>query len=69
MYYYKWLDGQGNIAFLETRNVSIKTDTDLPIEITQEEYNLLLGEMFEDIEQDTSGQISDSEALDIILGV
>ena len=67
IYYFKHLDYDGKIISLLTYNNYHPNITDsLIVEITEEEYNILLSEIC--IENDLNNdEISDSEVLNIIL--
>lgn len=71
--YFKQLNDSGEVVFLLTYdNFCPNIANTLIVEITQEEYNVLLAKLqakAEETEQVNSDEISDEEALDIILGV
>lgn len=68
MYYYKHLNESGEISQLESRNMKINNASELTVEITKEEYEVLLAEMLKDIDEPAEDEISPAEALKIIVG-
>ena len=71
MYYYKQLNENGSVFFLvtyENKRPNIKNP--LVVEITKEEYETLSAEMQkqEEIPESREDEISDTEALNIIVG-
>lgn len=70
MKFYKRIDDSGNLCMLLTYNFAPNITDPFVIEITKEEYNALQAEIEaanrEEIDPD---EISDEEALNIILGV
>lgn len=72
VYYYKQLDESKNIVLLLTYNNFRPNIADpLVVEITQEEYETLLAEIEAANQPEEPGpdEITDAEALNIILGV
>lgn len=72
MYYYKRVDEDGNLLYVLTYENARPNITDrLVIEITDEEYKILSAEIEAANQQEgtDSDEISDEEALNIILGV
>lgn len=72
MYYYKRVNENGKLLYLLTYNDSRPNITDsLVVEITQEEYERLSAEIeaANQPEESDPDEISDTEALNIILGV
>lgn len=71
--YFKKLNESGEVILLLTYDFTPKITNTMIVEITQEEYNVLFAELQAKVEEETeqasSDEISDAEALDIILGV
>lgn len=69
IYYFKHLDYDGKITSILTYNNYHPNITDsFIVEITEDEYNTLLAEI-QAADASESDEISDGEALNIILGV
>lgn len=68
--YYKRLEGNGDVSMLLAYDFSPVITDPLVVEITETEYNQIHNEIeaMTNTEQDTDDEITDSEALSIILG-
>lgn len=70
MKYYKQLNDSGEVVLLLTYGVTPNIANPLIVEITEEEYNVLLDEIkAQQSEEPETDEISSDEALNIILGV
>lgn len=72
MYFYKMLDENGNIKYVESRTMKNNDLTDLIIEITEDEFQATIEELErpwkEKQEQEALNGIEPGEALAIITG-
>ena len=68
-FFAKEIDENGEIVCLHEFTAKSFPESSLFLEIGEEEYNALLGELAEYIPPSDPDEISDSEALAIILGV
>lgn len=68
--YYKKIADDGSLCYLFTYDFQPTITDSLMVEITEEEYNTLLAEIEAENqpEEIDSDEISDTEALDLILG-
>ena len=66
--YFKQLNESGEVILLLTYDFTPNITNPLIVEITEEEYNTLLAEI-QAADSPDPDEISDAEALDIILGV
>ena len=66
--YYKHLTETGEVKMLLTYDFEPTITDPLTVEITKEEYDELLAELAAESEPEPTDEISDSEALSIILG-
>lgn len=68
MRYYKQLNESGEVVTLFTYGFAPKITNPLIVEINKEEYDALLEEIKAKAEAELGDEISDAEALNIILG-
>lgn len=68
MRYYKKINDGCKVGMLLTYDFPPTITDPLIVEITKEEYDELLAEITAEPEPEPTGEISDSEALSIILG-
>lgn len=66
--YYKQLNHSGDVVFLLTYDFDPTITDPLIVEITKEEYDELLAEITAEPDPEPTDEITDSEALAIILG-
>lgn len=66
--YYKCLTETGKVKMLLTYDFEPTITDPLIVEITKEEYDELLAEITAEPDPEPTGEISDSEALNIITG-
>ena len=66
--YYKQLNDSGNVVFLLTCDFDPTISDPLIVEITKEEYDELMAEITAEPDPEPTDEITDSEALSIILG-
>lgn len=66
--FYKRIDASGSIKMLLTYDFEPVLNDRTVVEITKEEYDALLAEITAEPDPEPTDEISDSEALSIILG-
>lgn len=68
MTYFKQINESGELILLLTYDYPVVIDNPFIIEIAEEEYHQLLNEITAHIDTDQDDEISDTEALNIIVG-